>query len=319
MLYDGFSILLETVMINDNIFLTGIIRCICYLSWKISFQYCLAKIQLVGFLCQQNNNFAKKEINMDKRLELFGKLLRIMDDLREKCPWDRKQTFETLRHLTIEETYELADAIIEKNPDEIKNELGDLLLHVVFYARIGSEAGDFDIADVLQVICDKLISRHPHIFGDTKVSCDEEVKSNWEKIKMKQGCARVLSGVPVSLPAMVKAYRIQEKARGVGFDWEKPSQVWDKVLEELNELKTIAEEDSPDKDIEGEFGDLLFALINYARFIGVNPENALEKTNRKFIKRFEYLERQVKEKGKDMKKMSLKEMDVFWNEAKSKE
>jgi len=256
---------------------------------------------------------------MDKRLELFGKLLRIMDDLREKCPWDRKQTFETLRHLTIEETYELADAIIEKNPDEIKNELGDLLLHVVFYARIGSEAGDFDIADVLQVICDKLISRHPHIFGDTKVSCDEEVKSNWEKIKMKQGCARVLSGVPVSLPAMVKAYRIQEKARGVGFDWEKPSQVWDKVLEELNELKTIAEEDSPDKDIEGEFGDLLFALINYARFIGVNPENALEKTNRKFIKRFEYLERQVKEKGKDMKKMSLKEMDVFWNEAKSKE
>ncbi len=256
---------------------------------------------------------------MDKRLELFERLLNIMDELRDKCPWDKKQTFESLRHLTIEETYELADAIIEKNPDEIKNELGDLLLHIIFYAKIGSETGAFDIVDVLQNICDKLISRHPHIFGDTKVTSDEEVKSNWEKIKMKQGCNRVLSGVPKSLPAMVKAYRIQEKARGVGFDWEKPFQVWDKVQEELNELRNIAEIDNSDKDIEAEFGDLLFALINYARFINVNPENALEKTNRKFIKRFEYLEKQVKDKGKDMKKMSLKEMDVFWNEAKNNE
>lgn len=256
---------------------------------------------------------------MNRKLELFGKLLEIMDDLRDNCPWDKKQTYESLRHLTIEETYELADAIIENNPGEIKKELGDLLLHVIFYSRIGSETGDFDITDVLENICDKLISRHPHIYSDVKVGCDEEVKTNWEKIKMQQGEKKVLAGVPQSLPAMVKAYRIQEKARGVGFDWEKPIQVWDKVQEELNELRSVAENKGPEKDIEGEFGDLLFALINYARFINVNPENALEKTNKKFIKRFEYLEEQVNKADKDMKNMSLKEIDVFWNEAKDRE
>ncbi len=242
-----------------------------------------------------------------------------MDDLREKCPWDKKQTYESLRHLTIEETYELADAIIENNSDGIKKELGDLLLHIVFYAKIGSETGHFDITDVLQSICDKLTERHPHIYGNVKVTSDEEVKNNWEKIKMKNSSKKVLAGVPNTLPAMVKAYRIQDKVKGVGFDWEKPVQVWDKVQEELNELKSVAENNGSEKDLENEFGDLLFALINYARFINVNPENALEKTNKKFIKRFEYLEKQVKESGKNMKKMSLKEMDVFWNEAKNKE
>ena len=256
---------------------------------------------------------------MDKRLELFKQLLDIMDNLRAKCPWDKKQTFESLRHLTIEETYELADAILDNNPDDIKKELGDLLLHIVFYSKIGSEAGDFDITDVIESINEKLVSRHPHIYGDVKVSSDKEVKDNWERIKMEQGCNRVLAGVPKSLPAMVKAYRIQDKVRGVGFDWEKPHQVWDKVQEELNELRDVAENNGSEKDVEEEFGDLLFALINYARFINVNPENALEKTNKKFIKRFEYLEKQVNERGKDMKKMSLKEMDVFWNEAKKGE
>jgi XTP/dITP diphosphohydrolase len=253
---------------------------------------------------------------MDKRLAAFKELLDIMDELRAKCPWDKKQTFETLRHLTIEETYELADAILENDLDEIKKELGDLMLHIVFYAKIGSEKGAFDITSVINDINKKLISRHPHIYGDVKVDNDEQVKENWEQIKLREGGRKVLSGVPVSLPAMVKAYRIQDKARGVGFDWEKPHQVWDKVQEELNELKHEVDTGADHRKIEEEFGDLLFALINYSRFIDVNPESALERTNKKFINRFEYLEAEAKKSGKDMKRMSLAEMDVFWNEAK---
>jgi XTP/dITP diphosphohydrolase len=253
---------------------------------------------------------------MDKRLAAFKELLDIMDELRAKCPWDKKQTFETLRHLTIEETYELADAILENDLDEIKKELGDLMLHIVFYAKIGSEKGAFDITSVINDINKKLISRHPHIYGDVKVDNDEQVKENWEQIKLREGGRKVLSGVPVSLPAMVKAYRIQDKARGVGFDWEKPHQVWDKVQEELNELKHEVDTGADHRKIEEEFGDLLFALINYSRFIDVNPESALERTNKKFINRFQYLEAEAKKAGKDMKRMSLAEMDVFWNEAK---
>ncbi len=256
---------------------------------------------------------------MDKRLAAFGQLLSIMDDLRANCPWDRKQTLESLRHLTIEETYELADAILENDLDEIKKELGDLMLHIVFYAKIGSENGAFDIADVLDGINKKLINRHPHIYGDVKADNDEQVKENWERIKLKEGKKKVLSGVPNSLPAMVKAYRIQDKARGVGFDWEHPEQVWAKVLEELSELRQEVESGSNLKKIEGEFGDLLFALINYSRFIDVNPESALERTNKKFIRRFSYLEEQASKAGKDLKKMNLSEMDVFWNEAKDYE
>jgi len=255
----------------------------------------------------------------DLRLKAFAELLEIMDTLRSKCPWDKKQTLESLRHLTIEETYELADAIIENDLDEIKKELGDLLLHVVFYAKIGEEKKAFGIQDVIESINQKLITRHPHIYGDVKADTDEQVKENWEKIKLREGRKRVLSGVPKSLPAMVKAYRIQEKARGVGFDWEKPHQVWDKVQEELNELKHEVDTQSSPEKIEDEFGDLLFALINYARFIDVNPENALERTNKKFIRRFEYLEEKTNQAGKDMHRMSLDEMDVFWNEAKKKE
>ena len=252
-------------------------------------------------------------------LQAFRQLLDIMDELRAKCPWDKKQTLESLRHLTIEETYELADAILENDLDEIKNELGDLMLHIVFYAKIGQEKGAFDIKDVLENINEKLIRRHPHIYGDTVVENDEQVKENWEQIKLREGKKKVLSGVPASLPAMVKAYRIQDKARGVGFDWEKPHQVWDKVQEELNELKHEVDNKAPHEKIEQEFGDLLFALINYSRFIDVNPESALERTNKKFIRRFEYLENQTNASNKDMKKMSLDEMDVFWNEAKKME
>ena len=255
----------------------------------------------------------------NSRLKAFGQLLDIMDELRAKCPWDKKQTIESLRHLTIEETYELADAILEEDMDEIKKELGDLLLHIVFYAKIAEEKNAFDIKDVLEGISQKLINRHPHIYGDVKVKDDEEVKENWEKIKMKEGKKQVLSGVPASLPAMVKAYRIQDKVRGVGFDWEKPHQVWDKVQEELNELKQEVENHASPQKIEEEFGDLLFALINYARFIDVNPENALERTNKKFIRRFNYLEEKTNAAKRDMHKMSLDEMDVFWNEAKSME
>lgn len=250
-----------------------------------------------------------------QQLDAFGRLLDIMDDLREKCPWDKKQTLESLRHLTIEETYELGEAILDNDLEEVKKELGDLLLHIVFYAKIGSETQSFDIADVANQICDKLIHRHPHIYGDVEVKDEEEVKRNWEKLKLKEGKKSVLEGVPKSLPAMVKASRIQDKVKGVGFDWEEPQQVWEKVQEELQELQ--AEVASGDKDaIEAEFGDVLFSMINYARFLKVNPEDALERTNKKFMKRFTYLESKAGELGKNLSDMTLAEMDVFWEEAK---
>lgn len=259
---------------------------------------------------------------MNKKLTEFNRLLDIMDELREKCPWDRKQTLESLRHLTLEETYELSDAIMEKDLDGIKKELGDLMLHIVFYSRIGSEKGAFGIEDVLEYINEKLIRRHPHIYGDIEVHDANEVKDNWEKIKMKEGRKSVLEGVPHSLPPLVKAYRIQEKASGVGFDWEKPHQVWDKVMEELQELREEVKKgefEDNNEATEKEFGDLLFALVNYARFIGVNPEDALERTNRKFISRFQHLEKNAMKLGKSLHQMSLEEMDVFWNEAKKHE
>ena len=250
-----------------------------------------------------------------QKLEAFGRLLDIMDDLRDKCPWDKKQTLESLRHLTIEETYELGDAILDNNLDEIKKELGDLLLHIVFYAKIGSESGSFDIGNVANDICDKLIHRHPHIYGDVVVADEEEVKQNWEKLKLKEGKKSVLEGVPKSLPALVKASRIQDKVKGVGFDWEEPHQVWDKVQEELRELQHEVETANQDR-IESEFGDVLFSLINYARFLNVNPEDALERTNKKFMKRFQYLESKSHELGKPLADMTLAEMDIFWEEAK---
>lgn len=253
---------------------------------------------------------------MDRRLEQFERLLNIMDDLREKCPWDRKQTLESLRHLTIEETYELADAILDNDLEEIKKELGDILLHIVFYAKIGSEQKAFDMADVAEGICEKLIARHPHIYGDVQVADEEEVKQNWEKLKLKEGKTSVLEGVPRSLPAMVKATRIQDKARGVGFDWDNQEQVWDKVKEELGELKAEIDKGADHKEIESEFGDVLFSMINYARFIDVDPEMALERTNKKFIKRFQYLESQSKKDGKELSDMTLPEMDAYWNAAK---
>ena len=252
-------------------------------------------------------------------MKAFAHLLKIMDELRAKCPWDREQTFDTLRHLTLEETYELSDAIMNKDLDGIKNELGDLMLHIVFYAKIGSEKEAFTITDVLESINEKLIRRHPHIYGDVKVENAGEVRNNWEKIKMGEGRESVLGGVPQSLPALVKAYRIQEKASGVGFDWDHIGQVWEKVVEELNEFKVEVEKATEDHDqqkLELEFGDLLFALVNYARFIDINPENALERTNRKFIRRFQYLEKNARRSGKVLHQMSLDEMDVFWNEAK---
>jgi XTP/dITP diphosphohydrolase len=251
----------------------------------------------------------------EQQLQAFGRLLDIMDELRLKCPWDKKQTFESLRHLTIEETYELGDAILDNDLPEIKKELGDLLLHLVFYAKIGSETGDFDIADVANSISEKLIYRHPHIYGDVVVKDEEEVKQNWENLKLKEGKTSVLEGVPKALPAMVKASRIQEKVAGVGFDWEKPEQVWEKVQEEMNELNAELVKGNTDA-IESEFGDVLFSLINYARFIKVNPENALERTNKKFISRFQFLESEAKKMNKSLHDMSLAEMDVFWNEAK---
>jgi XTP/dITP diphosphohydrolase len=252
------------------------------------------------------------------QLNALDRLLTIMDELREQCPWDKKQTMQSLRHLTIEETYELGDAILDNDLNEVKMELGDLLLHIIFYAKIGSETDDFDIADVANAICDKLINRHPHIYGDVKVADAEEVKRNWEQIKLKEGKNSVLEGVPRSLPALVKANRIQDKVAGVGFDWEKPEQVFEKVQEELGELQVEVASGDVDK-IESEFGDVLFSMINYARFLGVNPENALERTNKKFIKRFQYLEKNAKQMGKDLQDMTLKEMDVFWNEAKTNE
>ncbi|MCU0370930.1 MAG: nucleoside triphosphate pyrophosphohydrolase [Bacteroidales bacterium] len=256
---------------------------------------------------------------MEPSIQAFSRLLGIMDELREKCPWDRVQTFESLRHLTLEETYELSDSIMEKDYEGIKKELGDLMLHIVFYAKIGSELKAFDIRDVLDSISEKLIRRHPHIYGDVQVKDAGEVRDNWEKIKMSEGRESVLGGVPNSLPALVKAYRIQEKASGVGFDWDKISQVWDKVEEEMHEFKREVESASGDNDrekLEQEFGDMLFALVNYARFININPEDALERTNRKFIRRFQYIEQGAKNTGKALHQMSLDEMDAFWNEAK---
>ncbi|AZQ44039.1 nucleoside triphosphate pyrophosphohydrolase [Nonlabens ponticola] len=251
-----------------------------------------------------------------EQLAALDRLLTIMDELREQCPWDKKQTLQSLRHLTIEETYELGDAILDNDMEEIPKELGDLLLHIVFYAKIGSETNDFDIASVAHGICDKLVSRHPHIYGDVVVANEEEVKQNWEALKLKEGKKSVLEGVPKSLPALVKSSRIQDKVAGVGFDWEHPEQVKEKLEEELEELQE--EVDKGDKDaIEAEFGDVLFSLVNYAKHLGVNPEDALERTNKKFIKRFQYLESKAGELGKKLGDMTLDEMDVFWNEAKS--
>ena len=248
----------------------------------------------------------------------FNRLLTIMDQLREKCPWDQKQTMESLSHLTIEETYELIDSILDKNMEEIKGELGDLLLHIVFYSKIASETNDFDINDVINSICDKLIERHPHIYGDEIVKDEQDVKRNWEKIKLKNGKKTVLQGVPKSLPAMVKATRIQEKVKGVGFDWDNKEQVFDKVKEEFSELHQEIKKTNNHEKIEKEFGDVLFSMINYARFIGVDPESALERTNKKFIGRFNYLEQEIKANKMDFMKMSLEEMDLIWDRSKKK-
>ena len=250
-----------------------------------------------------------------QQLKAIDRLLTIMNELREGCPWDKKQTLQSLRHLTIEETYELGDAILDNDLTEVKNELGDLLLHIVFYAKIGSETGDFDIADVANNICEKLISRHPHIYGDVKVENEEDVKRNWENLKLKEGKKSVLEGVPRSLPALVKAGRIQDKVAGVGFDWEEPQQVFEKLQEELSEFKV--EVDAKDQDkMEAEFGDVLFSMINYARFLNIDAESVLERTNKKFIKRFQYIEAKAKENNKDLMDMTLREMDIFWEEAK---
>jgi len=252
---------------------------------------------------------------MKQKLKAFERLLIIMDELREKCPWDKKQTFESLRHLTIEETYELADAITAGDLQELKGEIGDLMLHMVFYAKIASETGDFDITDVLNAICDKLVYRHPHIYGDTVVQDEEDVKANWEKLKLKEGKKSVLEGVPSSLPAMVKATRIQDKVKGIGFEWENADQVWAKVEEEIGEFQ--AELIAGDKvKMEDEFGDVLFSLINYARWVGINPEDALAKTNQKFIRRFQWMEVETKKAGKELSDMSLTEMDVYWEASK---
>ena len=252
----------------------------------------------------------------EQQLSAFNSLLDIMDELREKCPWDKKQTLESLRHLTIEETYELGDAILNNNLEEVKNELGDLLLHIVFYAKIGSETKAFDIGDVAKGIAEKLIHRHPHIYGDVTVTDEEDVKKNWEKLKLKEGRNSVLEGVPKSLPAMIKASRIQDKVAGVGFDWEAPEQVWEKVQEELLEFQEEVTKGKQDR-MEAEFGDLLFSMINYARFLKINPENALERTNQKFSKRFQYLENAAKTSGKELADMSLQEMELYWEQSKA--
>lgn len=251
---------------------------------------------------------------MQQKMEAFGRLVKIMDELREQCPWDRKQTLQSLRNLTIEETYELADSILEDDLEGIKEEIGDLMLHMVFYAKIASEKGAFDIADALHAICDKLIKRHPHIYGDLKVANEEEVKQNWEQLKLKEGKKSVLEGVPKSLPAMIKAYRMQEKTKQVGFEWENKEQVWEKVEEELAEFKATLSDDMPQSEREEEFGDVLFSLINYARFEGIDPETALERVNQKFKRRFEYIEANA---PKALKEMSLQEMDVLWDKAKA--
>jgi XTP/dITP diphosphohydrolase len=253
---------------------------------------------------------------MTERAKAFERLATILDELRAQCPWDMKQTMESLRHLTIEETFELADSILDKDLPAIKKELGDIMLHLIFYAKIAEEQKQYNITDVLNAQCEKLIHRHPHIYGDVKVKDEEEVKRNWEKLKMKEGTKSALEGVPKSLPALIKAMRIQEKARGVGFDWEKPEQVWEKVEEELNEFRQEADANHHER-ATAEFGDLLFSLINYARFRNINPEEALERTNKKFIKRFRYLESESAKDGKKLSEMTLEQMDVYWNKAKS--
>lgn len=264
-----------------------------------------------------NRPIATPDPNRQEKLKAFDRLLTIMDELRENCPWDKKQTLETLRHLTIEETYELSDAILEGDLSEVKKEIGDLMLHLVFYSRIASEAGNFDVADVLNSICDKLIERHPHIYGDVVANDEQTVKANWEKLKLKHGNNSVLEGVPKTLPALVKAIRIQDKARGVGFDWEKKEQVWEKVEEEMREFKREIHANIDKEKALAEFGDLLFSLVNYARFIEIDPEEALERTNKKFIKRFQYLEKESARDGKKLGEMTLAEMDTYWNRAKS--
>ncbi len=253
---------------------------------------------------------------MQQKLEAFARILKIMDELREQCPWDRKQTLESLRPLTIEETYELGDAILQKDMKGIKEELGDLLLHIVFYAKIGEEQGAFDIGTVIDTLCDKLITRHPHIYGDVKVNNEEDVKQNWEKLKLKEGKKSVLAGVPTSLPALIKAYRIQDKAAQVKFEWKHIEDVWKKVDEETAELKEAVAENNPDK-IEDEFGDLMFALVNYSRFLKVDPEAALERTNLKFMRRFKFIEEEAAQLNKSLNDMSLEEMDAIWNKAKA--
>ena len=252
---------------------------------------------------------------MENKTKAFERLLKIMDELREQCPWDKDQTMDSLRYLTIEELYELSDAILNKDMEEVKKELGDILLHIVFYSRIASETNDFDISDVIHAVCDKLVHRHPHIYGDVKVKDAIEVKKNWEKLKLKEGKKSVLEGVPKSLPAIVKSFRIQEKVRGIGFDWDNKNQVWDKVLEEIEELKIEVKKGDKDK-IESEFGDVLFALTNYSRFINVNPEDALERTNKRFIKRFQIMETLIEKENLKLDEMNLQEMDVYWDKAK---
>ncbi len=266
---------------------------------------------------QVTNLFRLLNFKMQEKLEAFKKLLIIMDELRNGCPWDKEQTFESLRHLTIEEVYELSDAILEGDLDAVAGELGDLMLHIVFYAKLGSETNSFNIKDVLDGISKKLIHRHPHIYGDTKVNNASDVLNNWEKLKLKEGRESVLEGVPKTLPPLVKAFRIQEKAKGVGFEWNKREDVWDKVVEELNELKFEVDNNSEKIKIEDELGDLLFAITNYARYVGVNPEDALEKTNKKFIRRFQYIEKQSAKEGYKLDEMSLEEMEAYWVKAKN--
>ncbi len=256
---------------------------------------------------------------MQEKINAFVRLLNIMDDLRAGCPWDKEQTLKSLRHLTIEEVYELSDAIQNNDIDEVKKELGDLMLHIVFYSKIGSEKNAFDIKDVLESISDKLVFRHPHIYGDVDVKDAEDVLQNWEILKLKEGKKSVLEGVPKSLPPLIKAYRIQEKVKGVGFEWKKREQVWDKVIEELNELKFEVENGFDKDKMEDEMGDLFFALTNYARYIGINPEDALERTNKKFIKRFQFIESESAKDGFKIEKMSLEEMEEYWVKAKELE
>jgi XTP/dITP diphosphohydrolase len=273
---------------------------------------------LFGVLTDQNLT-SKKRITLimntlQEKTAAFARLLTIMDELREQCPWDKKQTFQSLRNLTIEETYELADALLQEDIKGVQEEVGDLMLHLVFYARIASEQGAFDIADTLNGVCDKLIARHPHIYGDVQVKDEEEVKRNWEQLKLKEGKKSLLAGVPTGLPALVKAYRMQEKTKQVGFEWETTEQVWQKVEEELQELQHNVQRNAPAADLEDEFGDVLFSLVNYARFIGVDPETALERTNRKFKARFEYIESKA---PRPLQDMSLEDMDALWEEAKT--